>query len=121
MAIHFKEVTVNCGSLKQVIPPCLQMPCNPASTHYTVPEHFILVTSLVSQNNLQFIQCFTFKEGQKSKKLSVMTLIGVICKNSDSEGNNLDSDTNYKQYWKVRYFQSYGKICDVRPLRRYLC
>lgn len=59
------------------------MPCGPASTHYTVPEHVVFVTSLVSQSNLQFIQCFTFKEGQKSKKLLVMTLIGVIYKNSD--------------------------------------
>lgn len=96
------------------------MPCGPASTHYTVPEHVIFVTSLVSQSNLQFIQCFTFKAGEKSKKLLVMTLIGVIYKNSDSKGNNLDNDTNYKQYWKVRYFQSYEKICDVCPLGRYL-
>lgn len=92
------------------------MPCNPASTHCTVPEHFILVTSLVSQNNLQFIQCFTFKEGKKSKKLSVVTLIGVICKHKYSKGNNLDNGTNWKQYWKVRYFQSYETICDVCPL-----
>lgn len=62
------------------------MPCDPAGTHYTVPGHFLPATSLVSQNNLQFIQCLTFKEGEKSKRLPVMTLIGVICENNDSEG-----------------------------------
>lgn len=50
----------------------------------------------------------------------MLTLIGVIYKNNDSKGNNLDNDTNYEQHWKVRYFQSYEKICDVCPLGRYL-
>lgn len=65
---------------------CLQTPCNPARTHWAVPEHFPLATSLVSQNNLQFVQCLAFEEGQKFKKLFVITLMGVICKNRDSKG-----------------------------------
>lgn len=85
-------------SKRSDFPPCLQMLCNPASTHYTVPEHFILVTNLVSRNNLRFLQCFTFKEGQNSQKLSVMALVGVICKNNDSKGNKVDNNTNSKRY-----------------------
>jgi len=62
------------------------------------------------------MQCFTFRDGHKSETLSVTTLIAVICGNNESQGSDLDNDTIYKLYWKVRYFQSYEKICDVRPL-----
>lgn len=92
------------------------MLCNPASKHYTVPEHSILVTNLVSQSNLQFLQCFTFKEGQNSQQLSVTALVGVIYKNNDSKGNKLDNNTNSKRYCKEKSFQSYEKISDVCPL-----